>query len=665
VATIIDALVVTLGFDTKGVGKGASDGKKALKDLKENSEKTASAMAKAANDAATAFNNLKIEIMGALAAFGVYTGFKDFLADSTKTNAQLGRLAANLNTSAARLDAWRTTAEEMGDDAGAAFGALQSVATGIAEAVAKGHSAFTDMARANGVQLQDQKGQWLDYEQTLMNISRRLHAVADHNGPLGRQQAMYLANQLGVGGMFNELMLDPNELQRRLAANEALSHATEAATARAQQLQGQWAQLRARFRGIGEDIYTRISPYLLRIGDDFERFLGKIDFDRLAAGAERFINAVDWAALGNWLARIPDTLADIYKWIVQLDKSTGGWAKNILAIAAAWFVLDAALAASPVGLVLMLAAAIVALYNDYKVWQQGGKSFIDWGKWKTEIGYAKDAVDALAASLRGLDKAYEGVKGWLGKNAAQSAADIEAGTDPGHGNSRGSAIHNFFKNMAYWAGYDPATGKKIDASNLLDADDATRQGIKYDVGKDATYNDLEKQYGLPAGIMSKIKQAESGGDANALSSKGALGAFQMLPSTAADYGGTEADLRDPAKASVLAAHYLSDMIKKYKGDVQLGLAAYNAGPGAVDKAGGVPNFAETQAYVAKLGYATDPRQRVGAGQPGATTHNNGSTYNIDKVEIHTQATDAQGIMNDMQRRLPNNGLVSYSNTGTE
>lgn len=668
--TIIDALVVTLGFDTKGVDKGAKDGKKGLRDLTDESNKAAGAMAKAAQNAADAFNNLKTEILGVLAAFGVYSGLKDFLHDSTETNAELGRLSTNLGISAKRLDAWRTTAEEMGDSAAESFGALQTVATGVAEAVAKGHSAFTDMARANGVQLQDAQGQWLDYEHTLLAISSRLRSVTANNGPLGRQQAMYLAQQLGVGGMFNELMLGPEDLERRLNSNEQLSRVTDQTTKRAQELQRQWADLRAEFRGTGQDIYTQIAPFLIRLGEDFDRFMRGIDFHKLAEDATEFVESVDWQAFGNWLERIPETFKEISDWIVNLNKESGGWAKILVELTAAWLALDAAMDANPVGLVIVLAAAILALYNDYQVWKSGGKSFIDWKQWKTEIDIAKDAIDALTWSLQKLKEAYDATRSFIGGAAAQRAARINNGTTAEDRRQQGSDANRFLNWLSYLGGYDPKTGQKIPDKDLVSEDDATAQGVKYGTAtptyKPDKYAAIEAANGLPPGILGKMAEIESNNNPAAVSDKGAVGEFQMLPTTGMQYGArSNADLLDPDKEAKFAADYLRDLLKKYSGNVPLALAAYNAGPGAVDKAGGIPKFAETQNYLRKFGYIADPTEQPGAGGAGAPGTGQSNTWNIDKVVIETQATDAQGIMRDMQRRLPNNGPVAFSNTATE
>lgn len=95
-----------------------------------------------------------------------------------------------------------------------------------------------------------------------------------------------------------------------------------------------------------------------------------------------------------------------------------------------------------------------------------------------------------------------------------------------------------------------------------------------------------------------IAHAESGFDPDALSPKGAQGLMQLMPATAAEYG-----VKDPyssAESIRGGARLLKDLMRRYDDDLTLVAAAYNAGIGALTRYGGVPPYAETQAYVAKV-----------------------------------------------------------------
>ena len=102
-----------------------------------------------------------------------------------------------------------------------------------------------------------------------------------------------------------------------------------------------------------------------------------------------------------------------------------------------------------------------------------------------------------------------------------------------------------------------------------------------------------QRHGVPPDLFLRLVQQESGWNAAARSHKGAMGLAQLMPQTAAILG---VDPNDPTQNLEGGARYLAEQYRKF-GTWPLALAAYNAGPGAVERYGGIPPYAETQNYV--------------------------------------------------------------------
>jgi hypothetical protein len=100
-------------------------------------------------------------------------------------------------------------------------------------------------------------------------------------------------------------------------------------------------------------------------------------------------------------------------------------------------------------------------------------------------------------------------------------------------------------------------------------------------------------------LLAAIVSVESGFSRDAVSPQGAMGLMQVIPDLAADYGVT-GDLLDPYVNADLGSRYVRSLLKDYDGDIERVLAAYNAGPGVVDRYKGVPPYRETRQFVREV-----------------------------------------------------------------
>jgi len=135
--------------------------------------------------------------------------------------------------------------------------------------------------------------------------------------------------------------------------------------------------------------------------------------------------------------------------------------------------------------------------------------------------------------------------------------------------------------LLYGGGYLPYAPNSLDSATL-----------------DSLVSGASHSNGVPPGLVRAVLMAESGGNPSAISIAGAQGLMQLMPGTAAGCG--IANPFDPVENVRCGTGYLRSLLHHYHNNVTLAVAAYNAGPGAVDRYHGVPPYAETQAYVARV-----------------------------------------------------------------
>jgi len=170
---------------------------------------------------------------------------------------------------------------------------------------------------------------------------------------------------------------------------------------------------------------------------------------------------------------------------------------------------------------------------------------------------------------------------------------------------------------------NPASGKSAAVQPAATTGDATTTARSASATRSSAYDDLIREhaahYAVNPGLVRAVVQVESNFNPYARSPKGAMGLMQLMPATAQQFG--VANPFDPSENIRGGTAYLRQLLDRYDNDKKLALAAYNAGPGAVDKYGEtVPPYRETRDYVARVSDVSDEDEGTIRPRPAGTLY---------------------------------------------
>ncbi len=554
---------------------------------------------------ASHFQRVRREALELMGVFLATKGIKDFVSDITTSDAALGRMSKNIVVSTETLSAWQGAIQSVGGNASSITSSMMGLTQQFAQFAMTGRSDVIPYLRALGINVADAQGKMRPMDEIMLDLSDKFKAM-------GSVKANFFGRALGFDqDTINLMMKGRQELEKTLDDQKRLGVTSEADAKRAAELQKQISYTERAFTSFGRVILNEVTPYIIDLLKWFDEWIEKNgdwlkqDIVSMVRDFVRWIKQVDWSGLIKGAESFLKSTDDVVT-------SLGGWKEVIEVIFGLWvgskFLGMMGGMRSANALLLEILAAHDLL--------SGKGPLTDWAK--------------------GQDQKHP----WLGNldNWMKRHFGIGATHDEQKKNSNGDPIIKPTGRSTGGYGSDPV-------STTVPGGDVQ----KY-------FADLERANGLPSGMLDRDWQAESNRGKDMYSSAGAQGHFQFMPGTAKDYGLDAPN--DLAKSAAAAAKYFGDLKRKYGGDVGKAIAAYNWGPGNLDKdiarngdnwKAGLPD--ETSKYLAKVG--------------GSNGGNNTTTtqVNVGSVVVHTQATDANGIARDMGTAIKQRAFTNQANSG--
>lgn len=609
-ATVIDSLTVALGLEAKAFTKGSAAAISAFRKTGQEAQTVASDMESKGKQAAQFFTKIRNEALTFFAVFTAGVGLKNFITDTINSSAALGRMAPNLRMSTQELAAYQRASERAG---GTAEGMTAQLRESAAE-IAKYKAGLNSESIAWFFRLGGDANELRDGNSFLLARAKLVKEAFD----VDPTRAALIAGQLGISDdQFNLIKQGPAAILALVDAQRKNAVVTAKDAAEAENLRVKMLDLRDTLVATGTRVLLTLAPVLERLLEHFQ-------------------------SLATWVADHRDEIAqwleDTVKWVIEFSKSLdegvesiGGW-KTVIVGLLALNLLPA------ITSFVALAAAILGV----------GKALGVAGT-ATSAAAAGGGLFALlkrlgvgAALLLHTDSLGEGEQEELARRRALGdAGPVMTGTRPPMGNLQDTIMDSLMAKgwtRAQAAGLAANFKKESEFNHQAVGDGGNAYGIAQwhpdrqkefakRFGKDIRQSTLEEQLefadyelreGNERGAGDRLRQATNAANAGAIVSK-----YYERP---ADVAGNMS-----SRAQLAAAM-------------------------------------EAQERMRSAGYAAanmTTAQSAGAGRGFAQTSTSTTDISIGKVEVVTQATDAEGIARDMGAAIRSNSFVTQANTGLQ
>lgn len=316
----------------------------------------------------------------------------------------------------ANIQALGFAAAQMGSTADAAKGSLENLARFM-----RNSPGATGLIQSLGVQTQNANGQLRDTSEILQDLGKQFANMPYYRAnayaqALGIDEKTLMALRQGMGEFGDDYrdMLAKAGLDSQQAAKSSHEFMTQVRT------------LGAAFVILSQKVTAALSD---KLGGDIKRFReGLVDnFGRISEIIEKIANGILYLAdiISTLGLRAMQIIGGIIDWFNSLDDGTKKLIEGVSGLLVAWKLLNAGFLATPLGQLAALGLAIVALYDDFKVWKEGGKSLIDWSRWLPDIELAQRLLHTMGEQFTELGEIIHAVmdKRWadLGTHAARFA----------------------------------------------------------------------------------------------------------------------------------------------------------------------------------------------------------------------------------------------------
>ena len=649
-ATVIDALLITLGLDTSQFRKGQQEVSDDLKKQREDAKNTAKEMAEQGKKAASFFSSIKTELLALTGVTVTAGGLISFVKSTTSGLMDLSIQSKALGLSARELDGWSKSAEAAGSSAEKISASLQGFRGAIQGARVGDYSSsiFGGLAQLNALTGQNFDVWGQDASSLAKTSLDALRKISDPN----------LRRQVGLSLGFDDATLQRNQEGKFLPDVDRLTKSsgiTDASTKGAKEFTAAWAELGQNLDTVKNQIYVGLIPTIRDLnGLLIEWSSGNAKSSSFFKELKRDINDITGIDLGSWtlsgdLRNLKDNFSMLGKVLNHLgnalnELNNGNFSKAADEFKKAWYGTEDGKPTGNDALPGVTKAAEQALKKnggtlDFKPdqdsaylspQQQATQKMLDAVKFQPLPEQRRQQQDERDY--------WESTKNLLSKIADALISPAGAATM-----------------QPDTSGYQPNIPLNAQAARLGAKGKALLQAMAGEFGA------LEGKYGLPAGLLSSVAATESGGDPFAVSPKGAKGPFQFMDGTARDLGLKGMDVYDPHKSADAAARYLRYLLDATGGDLEKTLASYNWGLGNVQKKGMDNLPSETRNYVPKVmaGMRPGAGMAVDRAMPGQS----GATYQFYGTKITTQAQNVEQLTSDIKKHGDNRVMLLAGYSG--